>query len=247
MPLKISGASESTTSEQSDVVGRFRSGYQIDGTPASLGAFRITTGDEKLAKAVAKAFGTDKTKPNAGGPAEWEATGEDFIEVFTDTRSVSIILENADAYKSSLVRRAKDGDFMYATNGEVITAVGDEFEDEYEVGNPDPQIDQDLDTRKAKAKKGLGSSPDIRVNFLIEGHEDWGVFQFRSGGWSLVHNDPEPKLLRLPDGPIRAELKLTTVEGKKFTWTKPELVVKGSAATDAVVNDKPAVGDDTPF
>lgn len=244
--LKITNPNAgSESSESSDVVGRFRSGYQIDGTPASLTAFRITTGEEKLAKAIAKAFGIDKDK--ADGPQEWEANGEDYIEVFTTTSSVNIILENAGAYKATLVRRAGDGEFMYATDGEVITAVGEEYEDEYEVGDPDPQLDQDLDTRKAKAKKKLGSSPDIRVRFTIEGHEDWGTFEFRSGGWSLVHNDPEPKLRRLPEGPIKATLKLTTVEGKKFTWTKPELLVRGSAAPDAVENEKPAVGDDTPF
>lgn len=244
MPINIAGAEERQETEQSDVVGRFRSGYQIDGVPASLSAFRITTGDPKLAKDIAKAFGVDKEK--ADGPQEWEAQGEDYLEVFTTTSTVKIILENASAYKAGLVRRAKDGEFIYATDGEVITAVGEDYEDEYEVGNPDPQIDQDLDTRKAKAKKGLGSSPDIRVTFTIEGHENWGSFMFRSGGWSLVHNDPEPKLRRLPDGPIKAELKLTTVEGKKFTWTKPELIVRGSASETAVQNAKPEVGE-APF
>lgn len=243
--LKISNPGTSTAPEQSDVVGRLRSGYQIDGEPASLSAFRITTGDPKLAKELAKEFGIDKTK--ADGPQEWEATGEDYIEVFTNASSVNIILENASAYKAGLTRRTRDGDFMYATDGEVITAVGEDYEDEFEVGNPDPQIEQDIDTRKAKAKKGLGSSPDIRVNFTIEGHADWGVFQFRSGGWSLVHNSPEEKLHRLPEGPIKATLKLTTVEGKKFTWTKPELLVRGSAAEDAVTNEKPILADDTPF
>lgn len=245
--LKINGADETVT-EQSDVVGRFRSGYQIDGTPASLSAFRITTGDEKLAKQIVKAFGVDPERQDGKEPQEWESQGEDYLEVFTNTSSVNIILDSAADYKSSLVRRAGDGDFMYATDGEVITAVGEDFEDEYKVGDPDPQKDQDLDVRKAKAKKKLGSSPDIRINFRVEGHEDWGVFQFRSGGWSLVHSDPEPKLRRLPDGPISATLKLTTVEGKKFTWTKPELVVKKSLAEGSIVNDKPAVeSDDTPF
>lgn len=239
--LKINTSTSEDTTEQSDVVGRFRSGYQIDGVPASLSNFRITTGDAKLAKAIAKALGVDKAL--AEGPQEWDAAGEDYIEVFTSTGSVNIILASPNDYRSSLVRRTKDGDFMYATDGEVILAVGDDYEDEFQVGDPDPQIDQDLDTRKAKAKKGLGSSPDIRVKFTIEGHEAWGVFEFRSGGWSLVHNDPEPKLRRLPEGPIKAQLKLTTVEGKKFTWTKPELIVRGSVGG----NEKPAVGDEVPF
>lgn len=246
MPINISGTTETEQTEQSDIVGRFRSGYQTDGVPSSLSAFRITTGDPKLMAKIAKEFGVDKTKPGDGGPSEWEAAGEDYLEVFTNAKAVTVILDSANDYKSSLVRRTADGDFMYSTDGTVITAVGEDYEDEFQVGNPDPQANQDLDVRKAKAKKGLGSSPDIRVVFSIEGHEDWGKFQFRSGGWSLVHNDPEPKLRRLPDGPIRAELRLTTVEGKKFTWTKPELNIRGSLVDGVVANAKPSVGD-APF
>jgi len=242
--LKINNPTASEAPEQSDVVGRFRSGFAADGEPHSLSAFRITTGDPKLAKAIAKEFGIDKA--HAEGPQEWEAVGEDYLEVFTTTKSVNIILESADSYKASLTRRTKDGDFMYSTDGEVITAVGEDYEDEYSVGDPNPQADQDIETLKAKAKKGLGASPDIKVSFTIEGHEDWGTFMFRTGGWSLVYNSPEEKLHRLPAGPIKAVLKLTEVEGKKFSWTKPELIVRGSANEDVVVNDKPTI-EDTPF
>ncbi len=246
--LSIKNNTEVSDSASADVVGRFRSGYQVNGEPAGLDAFRITTGDEKLAKAIAKAFGTDKDKPNAGGPAEWEAQGEDYLEVFTTTSAVNIILDSASAYQSSLSRRTADGDFMYATNGETITSVGEDYEDEYTVGDPDPQAEQDLETRKAKAKKGLGAKPDVRIRFTIEAHPEWGTFEFRSGGWSLVQNDPEPKLRRLPEGPILAQLKLTHVNGKKFSWTKPELLVRKSLADGAVTNEKPAAyGDDVPF
>lgn len=241
--LKINTESEETAPE-SDVVGRFRAGYQIDGEPASLSAFRVTTGDLKLAKVIAKVLKVDKTKPNDGGPAEWDASGEDYIEVFTQADSVNIILESKGAYRSSLVRRTRDGDFMYATDGEVITAVGEDYEDEFEVGNPDPQAGQDITTRVAKAKKGLGSAPDIRVQFTIAEHPEWGTFEYRTGGWSLVRNSPEGKLSRLPgDTPIKAVLKLVTVEGKKFTYTKPELLVRGVA--DGA--EKPEVGEETPF
>lgn len=241
--LKINNPSTSSEStEQSDVVGRFRAGFVVDGEPASLESFRVTTGDPALADLIAAEFGIDTT--HAEGPQEWEAPGEDFLEVFTTTSTINIILESNKDYKASLVRRAADGDFMYSTDGEVITAVGEDYEDEYEIGNPDPQADQDLDTRKTKAKKKLGSAPDVRVNFLLEGHEDWGTFQYRTGGWSLVHNSPEEKLQRFPDGPVKAVLKLTAVTGKKFSYVKPELIVRGYAAG---ANEKPAVSDETPF
>lgn len=245
--LKINTETEETAPD-SDVVGRFRAGYQIDGEPASLSSFRVTTGDAKLAKAIAKALGVDKDKlgeeADKDGVQEWDASGEDYLEVFTTTSEVAILLPNKGAYRSSLVRRTRDGDFMYATDGEVITAVGEDYDDEFEVGNPDPQAGQDLTTRKAKAKKGLGSSPDIRIQFVLKDHPEWGLFEYRTGGWSLVHNSPEGKLSRLPaDTELKAVLKLVTVVGKKFTYTKPELLVRGVA--DGA--EKPAVGDDTPF
>lgn len=237
--LKINSTPEEESTPESDVVGRFRAGYQVDSEPVSLSAFRVTTGDATLADTIAKALGVDAGKPNDGGPAEWDASGEDFIEVFTKADQVSIVLADKGAYKSSLVRRTRDGDFMYATDGEVITAVGEDYEDEYEVGNPDPQAGQDVTTRVAKGKKGLGSTPDIRVQFTLADYPEWGVFEYRTGGWSLVRNSPEGKLSRLGDGPIKAILKLVTVEGKKFTYVKPELLVRGLVGS----TDKPEVGD----
>lgn len=246
--LKINTDAEETPTEQSDVVGRFRAGYQIDGEPASLRAFRVTTGDAKLAIEIAKALGVDKTKlsdeATEDGVQEWDANGEDYLEVFSNAESVNIILEGANSYRTQLVRRTRDGDFMYATDGEIITAVGGDYEDEFDVGNPDPQAGQDITTRVAKAKKGLGSSPDIRVKFTLADHPEWGTFEYRTGSWSLVRNSPEGKLHRLGEGAIKAQLRLVYVEGKKFSYVKPELLVRGLVSAA----EKPAVkgGTDEP-
>lgn len=248
MALKITGQTESSETDSADIVGRFRSGYQDNGEMASLQAFRVTTGDEKVANKIVELLGVD-TDHGDTQPQEWEAQGEDYLEVFTKAKGVVVILDSAQDYKSSLVRRAADGEFMYSTDGEVVLAVGEEYESEFTVGDPEPQAGQDLETRKAKAKKGLGSKPDIRVTFSLKDAPELGKFQWRSGGWSLVQNDPEPKLRRLPDGPIEAELRLVYVDGKRFKYTKPELVVRKSLADGVVTNAKPAVkvGDDTPF
>lgn len=216
-----------TESTDSDVVGRFRAGYQDSEGMHSLSAFRLTTGDAKLMDLLVKEFGKSKDFGSQAGPQEWDATGEDYLELFSDTSSVNVILEDKSAYRSSLVRRTKDGDFMYATDGEIITAVGEEYEDEFEVGAPDPQVDQDINTRKAKEKKGLGSKPDIRIRFRLADHPEWGIFEYRTGGWSLVINSPEGKLQRLGDGQIKAQLKLTEVKTKRWTYTKPEFLVRG--------------------
>src|SRR5690606_39483525 len=49
-----------------DVVGRFRSGYQVDNRPQSLGAWRVTTGDPEVAARVHELFGGDS-------PQEWRS------------------------------------------------------------------------------------------------------------------------------------------------------------------------------
>jgi hypothetical protein len=228
--LKINSSNTTPSeseSQDSDVVGRFRAGYQDSEGMHSLSAFRLTTGDAGLMDKLVKEFGKSKDFGEDAGPNEWDATGEDYLELFSAASQVSIILDSAADYRTQLVRRTADGDFMYATDGEIITAVGEEYEDEFEVGNPDPQIDQDLTTRKAKAKKGLGSKPDIRVRFRLADHEDWGLFEYRTSGWSLVDNSPEGKLQRLGEGRIKAVLKLSEVKTKRWTYTKPEFLVRG--------------------
>jgi len=81
-----------------DVVGRFRSGYQLNGTPAALTEWRITTGDPEVAAAVYDLLGGD-------APQEWPAKGEDNLEVFTATGEVEILLAGPKAVRQRLVLR----------------------------------------------------------------------------------------------------------------------------------------------
>ncbi|MGY1440179.1 hypothetical protein [Streptomyces reniochalinae] len=69
-----------------DTVGRFHSGRSVDGQPEALSEWRISTGDPEVAKAVAQLFG--------GQPIEnEESTSENFIDVFTERESVTVILD----------------------------------------------------------------------------------------------------------------------------------------------------------
>src|SRR5690606_40800256 len=70
-PLKIfdTETAKATRKQQDfsgDVVGRFRSGYQVDNRPQSLGAWRVTTGDPEVAARVHELFGGDS-------PQEWRS------------------------------------------------------------------------------------------------------------------------------------------------------------------------------
>ena len=65
-----------------DFVGRVRTGTQLNGRPMALGTFRFTTGDGEVADAIAEHYG--------GSPAEWATSGEDGIEVITESKLIDI-------------------------------------------------------------------------------------------------------------------------------------------------------------
>ena len=68
----------------SDIVGRVRSGAQIQGRPVALQEWRFTTGDPEVAQAVADKYG--------GSPQEWVTTTEESLEVMSTAGSLPVIL-----------------------------------------------------------------------------------------------------------------------------------------------------------
>ena len=85
-----------------DVVGRFRSGHQLGGQPASLDEWRVTTGDPEVADKVYEILGGD-------APATWETKSEDNLEVFTATPEVEIILADPKALRQRMVLWSRAG------------------------------------------------------------------------------------------------------------------------------------------
>lgn len=80
-----------------DLVGRFRSGYVANKRPVALQEWRVTTGDPEVAEKIAALLDAKSD------PAEWEASGEDNIEVYGSTGSVEIILEGDRPLRQSMV------------------------------------------------------------------------------------------------------------------------------------------------
>ena len=85
-----------------DLVGRFRSGYQINRRPATLEEWRVTTGDPDVAERIHELFGGEK-------PQEWDATGEDNIEVFTKAKRVKVIVDSPSALRQEMVLWGRSG------------------------------------------------------------------------------------------------------------------------------------------
>jgi hypothetical protein len=219
-----------------DIVGRLRSGYQIGGRPAALTEWRVTTGDPDVAAFIASHYG--------GDPQEWEATGEDNLEVFTNAPSLDVILDGPEALHESLVLWGRNGKPIYRTDG--VTK---------DDGSPDPDASLTLAERKERARQGIGPVPDIRVDVRLADDPDLGVFEFRSSSWSfasdLDYNNVEADLIDA-DGPVKATLALEPVSfiakggpraGQTVSYTKPTLRLKGLAAGVAA---KPRGSSDEP-
>jgi len=206
-----------------DVVGRFRSGYQLNNRPAALSDWRITTGDPDVAKEIHDLFGGD-------APQEWEAKGEDNLEVFTATDAVDVILEGPKGLRQKMI--------LWGRNGKVIQS-GDGLT--LDDGSPDPDAELTFQERKKKGQDGIGPVPQIEVYFRLAANPDLGIFKFQTGSWSLAQDlaayDVEGALAEI-DGPTKATLKLEEVSfvakngpraGQTVNYTKPVLTIKGAA------------------
>lgn len=233
MSLKIFGGADGAPQKKStysdDLVGRFRSGMQVDDRPVALSAWRVTTGDPEVADAIHESLGGE-------APGEWDAKGEDNLEVLTDADEIEVILEGSKPLRQAMVFYGRKG-VVYVSDGETIVYPDDRK------GDPDPQAGQSFQERKAASQEGTGADPRVEIFFRLAEAPDLGVFKFQSGSWSLVsdlgYNDTEQEIDDLiADGStVKATLALEEVSfvaksgpraGKTVSFTKP--VLKGIEA-----------------
>ncbi len=228
MALKIFGTDPETqpkprTRFADDVVGRFRSGHQLNGRPATLSDWRVTTGDPEVANGVYDILGGD-------APQQWDAKGEDNLEVFTASKEVEVLLEGPKALRQSMILWGRNGKMISKSDGETM-----------EDGSPDPDAELTFAERKKKGQDGIGPVPQIELYFRLAAQEDLGIFKFQTGSWSLAQDlaayDVEGELAEI-NGPTRAVIALEEVSfvakqgpraGQTVTYTKPVLTIKGAA------------------
>lgn len=210
----------------SDIVGRFRSGYQIDGKPNALSEWRVTSGDPEVMDAVIDYLGDAND-----GVQEWEARGEDNLEVFTNTAEVSVLLKDITAIDARMLiwpKRGKTKDF-------VCGGVAHEFEK----GKPYECTDGDWTTRAEHDEQDHVCEPAVKIRFRLADDPDLGLFEFQTGSWSMasVIGEEIGALMDIEEAdglPARATLGLelveyTTKDGKDRRFTKPVLTVHGPA------------------
>lgn len=208
-----------------DLVGRFRSGYQINNRPASLEKWRVTTGDPDVAARITELLG--------GDPAQsWDTEGEDNLEVFTEAEMVRVILDSPSAIRSEMVLWGRSSAIRRCDGVEQQGVDADDPARGQPCACPAAFAD-----RKDAAKKGTGCQPSITVYFRLLDDPDLGRFKFTSGSWSLVRDlhatDVERQLTEL-GGPAIASLRLEVVEygeGRdKRRFIKPVIDILGPHA-----------------
>lgn len=233
MALKIFGDADTANAKPrnkfaDDIVGRFRSGHQINKRPAALTEWRVTTGDPEVADSIHEWLGGDE-------PQEWDANGEDNLEVFTASKAVEIVLDGTKAVRSRMILWGRNGKIIQEGDGEVLAD-----------GSPDPDAHLSFQERKQKGRDGTGPEPQIEVYFRLKGQEDLGIFKFQTGSWSLAsdmaYNGTEQEIADYSadseTGKVLATLELEQVEftakngpraGQLVQYTKPVLKIKGAA------------------
>ncbi|MFF2039362.1 hypothetical protein ACFVVX_02945 [Kitasatospora sp. NPDC058170] len=209
-----------------DTVGRFHSGRQEDGIPVALAHWRITTGDPTVAQAVAQLFG--------GSPVtDDESTAENNIEVQTDKAKILVVLDGPESITSDM-KLWNSGNLVHHCDG-VEYLSPDDLK-----GRPClcPKL---MEERKAAAKRKMGPSPSISVEFRVADDLDLGKFRFQSGSWKMaeVLHEYDNALARV-GGPALAELTLelveyTTKKGRDVSYYKP--VVKVLKSWNDAVSD----------
>ena len=198
-----------------DIVGRFRSGAQIQNRPVALSEWRATTGDPVVAAAVAELFG--------GEPKRWETKTEETLEVMTTTSSIEV---HQEGLSSEMVRWGRGNKPIRVCDGKIMKG---------DTAKP-CECPSDLKERKEGAKDGSACQPSVRATFRLVDNPELGLWRFNSSSWNLASqvNSLEDELADAGGAsPATLSLELvefTTKSGREVRYTKPVIRILAPAA-----------------
>ena len=209
---------------QSDIVGRVRSGAQVQGRPVALQEWRFTTGDPDVAQAVATpefkaAVAAAVAERYGGTPAKWETTTEETLEVMTTAGSLAVVLTQI---QSEFVLWGRNA------SAPIRSCNGAEQKDDACSACVCPS---DVRDHKEAARAGTACQPSVRATFRLVDLPDLGLWRFNSASWQLAGavNAAEEALAAAggeAGGVIRLELiEYTTKNGRNVSYTKPSIEV----------------------
>lgn len=205
---------------QTEVIGRFRSGYQMGDRPAALREWRVTTADRDVAERIIDLLGSKEAEPQ-----EWDSKGEDNLEVFTTSSKVEVILSGDDAIDARMVVFTRGQDRLFVCKGQV-----------YEPEKSEPFVCEadDFSTKAEHRANRHVCEPLVKVRFRLAADPGLGLFEFQTGSWSFAMGVGGVRFeLQKVGGPARATLALEKAEferdGELIKFTKPVLNVLGPA------------------
>ena len=222
MAFRIFDVNETEQKASSDdIVGRFRSGHQINGRPMALSSWRVTGADPVVLSTLSEIMGGNED------PAKWDTKSEETYEIFTTSTEVEIIIDGPKALKTGMVLWGRKG-LIRSCDG--VTQTDD--------AQTECACPSDLRERKEAAKNGSACEPSIQIYFRLALNPELGKLKFFTGSWTFAKEiwKAEARLAEI-GGPAHATLGLevisfTTKDGKEITYTKPKLDVH-DAADDA--------------
>jgi hypothetical protein len=207
--------STTKTVTNDDIVGRFRSGQQLNDRPLALSEWRITSADPEALATIAKIMGGDE-------PTQWDTKTDEKYELFTKSSSVNITLDGPTALRSSMV--------LWGRSAKIRQCNGAEQEDGTPCACP-----SDIKELKVQGKQGLACEPSIQVYFRLTDAPELGKFKFFSGSWTMAKEmTTAEEALEAIDGAAYATMHLelveyTTKDGKNVKFTKPVVTILGPA------------------
>ncbi|MET7939670.1 hypothetical protein [Streptomyces sp. NPDC005302] len=211
-------APKERSSFSDDIVGRFRSGRQVNGIPEALSNWRVTTGDPEVAAGIVELLG--------GVSEEWETDKEDNLQVLTDAPTVRIVIE-PDTLDASFKQFVPGVGMTHHCDGFAFLSP----EEDKGKACKCPTL---IAERKNEASKGRGPKPSVDVTFRLTDAYDLGKFRFNSGSWKLVEvlGPLFAELDKYGDQQVEATL---TIENVTYT---PQ---KGPRAGQEVSYNKPVI------
>ena len=207
------GATAAATND--DIVGRFRSGQQLNDRPLALSEWRITSGDPSALEDVRKLMGGEE-------PSKWDTKTDESFELFTTSSSVNITLDGPTSLRSSMV--------LWGRSAKIRQCDGAEQE-----GGEPCACPSDIQELKEQGKQGIACQPSIQVYFRLTDAPALGKFKFFSGSWTMAKEmSGAEEALEAIGGPAFATLRLELVEyttkaGKNVKFTKPVITILGPA------------------
>lgn len=220
-------APKERTSFADDVVGRFRSGRLVKmgakDIPESLNEWRVTTGDPEVAERIATLLG--------GEVESWETDKEDNLQILTNSKTVSIVIE-PDGVDASFKQFMPGAGLIHHCDG--FAFLSPEEEKGESCGCPSL-----IAERKLKAQQLRGPKPSVDVTFRLADAMDAGIFRFNSGSWKLVEvlGPLFAELDKYPGKQVRATLTIENVcytpqkgprAGQEVSYNKPVIKIFGA-------------------